>query len=62
MLHTHPVFVRRTMAALHKAGYARSTGGPGGGWTLALLQRMGKKRLSETARDVASSTLDKTAT
>ncbi|MDF3837570.1 Rrf2 family transcriptional regulator [Cupriavidus basilensis] len=35
MLHTNPVVVRRTMAALREAGYARSTGGPGGGWALA---------------------------
>lgn len=35
MLHTNPVFVRRTMAALRDAGYVQSTGGPGGGWALA---------------------------
>lgn len=34
MLHTHPVVVRRTMAALRDAGYVRSTGGRGGGWAL----------------------------
>jgi DNA-binding IscR family transcriptional regulator len=35
MLHTNPVFVRRTMAALRESGYVKSTGGPGGGWALA---------------------------
>ncbi|HDR9181133.1 TPA: Rrf2 family transcriptional regulator [Burkholderia vietnamiensis] len=35
MLHTNPVVVRRTMAALRNAGYVQSTGGRGGGWTLA---------------------------
>ncbi|WP_321877823.1 Rrf2 family transcriptional regulator [Paraburkholderia bannensis] len=35
MLHTNPVFVRRTMAVLRESGYVRSTGGPGGGWVLA---------------------------
>lgn len=35
MLHTNPVFVRRTMAALRESGYVKSTGGPGGGWVLA---------------------------
>jgi DNA-binding IscR family transcriptional regulator len=34
MLHTNPVFVRRTMAALREAGHVKSTGGPGGGWAL----------------------------
>ena len=34
MLHTHPVVVRRTMAALRDAGYVRSAGGRGGGWVL----------------------------
>jgi DNA-binding IscR family transcriptional regulator len=34
MLHTNPVVVRRTMAALREAGYVKSTGGPGGGWAL----------------------------
>lgn len=35
MLHTNPVFVRRTMAALREAGHVKSTAGPGGGWALA---------------------------
>ncbi|VVE09721.1 Rrf2 family transcriptional regulator [Pandoraea terrigena] len=35
MLHTNPVVVRRTMAALRESGYVKSTGGPGGGWALA---------------------------
>jgi DNA-binding IscR family transcriptional regulator len=35
MLRTNAVLVRRTMAGLRKAGYVRSIGGPGGGWTLA---------------------------
>lgn len=35
MLHTNPVVVRRTMGALRDAGFVTSTGGPGGGWTLA---------------------------
>ncbi|ETN82863.1 Rrf2 family transcriptional regulator [Paraburkholderia silvatlantica] len=35
MLHTNPVLVRRTMAALRESGYVKSTGGPGGGWVLA---------------------------
>lgn len=35
MLHTNPVVVRRTMAALRDAGYVASTGGRSGGWTLA---------------------------
>ncbi|ABF11194.1 RrF2 family transcriptional regulator [Cupriavidus metallidurans] len=35
MLHTNPVVVRRTMAALRDAGYVQSTGGRGGGWDLA---------------------------
>ena len=35
MLHTNPVLVRRTMAALRESGYVKSTGGPGGGWALA---------------------------
>ncbi|MFJ3046861.1 RrF2 family transcriptional regulator [Herbaspirillum chlorophenolicum] len=34
MLHTNPVIVRRTMAAIREAGYVSSTGGPGGGWRL----------------------------
>lgn len=34
MLHTSPVVVRRTMAALRDTGYVKSTGGPGGGWAL----------------------------
>jgi DNA-binding IscR family transcriptional regulator len=107
MLHTNPVVVRRTMAALRESGYVKSTGGPGGGWALAcelgeltvrdvyeaighiapfaigpaddnptcpveaavnhhldealgsaeqrLLQVLGKKRLSELARDVTPS-------
>lgn len=35
MLHTNPVVVRRTMAALRNAGYVRSAAGRGGGWELA---------------------------
>ena len=35
MLDTNPVVVRRTMAALRKAGYLNSAKGHGGGWTLA---------------------------
>lgn len=35
MLHTNPVVVRRTMAALRDAGYVASAGGRSGGWTLA---------------------------
>lgn len=35
MLHTNPVVVRRTMAALRDAGYVQSAGGRGGGWELA---------------------------
>lgn len=35
MLHTNPVVVRRTMAALRDTGYVQSTGGRGGGWELA---------------------------
>ncbi|APA89389.1 Rrf2 family transcriptional regulator (plasmid) [Paraburkholderia sprentiae WSM5005] len=35
MLHTNPVFVRRTMASLRESGFVKSTGGPGGGWVLA---------------------------
>lgn len=35
MLQTNPVVVRRTMAALRESGHVQSTGGPGGGWTLA---------------------------
>lgn len=35
MLHTNPVVVRRTMAALRDAGYVASSGGRSGGWTLA---------------------------
>lgn len=34
MLHTNPVVVRRTMAALRDAGYVISYGGRGGGWCL----------------------------
>lgn len=34
MLHTNPVVVRRTMAALRDVGYVASTGGRGGGWNL----------------------------
>jgi DNA-binding IscR family transcriptional regulator len=34
MLHTNPVVVRRTMAALRDAGYVISIGGRGGGWSL----------------------------
>ncbi|WP_340649465.1 Rrf2 family transcriptional regulator [Pseudoxanthomonas winnipegensis] len=34
MVGTNAVVVRRTMAGLRKAGYVRSTGGPGGGWAL----------------------------
>lgn len=35
MLDTNPVVVRRTMAGLRDAGYVRSEGGHGGGWSLA---------------------------
>jgi DNA-binding IscR family transcriptional regulator len=35
MLHTNPVLVRRTMAALRQAGYVHSVPGPGGGWALS---------------------------
>lgn len=35
MLHTNPVVVRRTMAGLREAGHVVSTGGRGGGWSLA---------------------------
>ncbi len=35
MLHTNPVVVRRTMAAMRDAGYVTSTGGRGGGWSLS---------------------------
>lgn len=35
MLKTNAVVVRRTMAGLRDAGYVISTGGRGGGWTLA---------------------------
>jgi DNA-binding IscR family transcriptional regulator len=35
-LDTHPVVVRRTLAELRKAGYARSTKGHGGGWAVAV--------------------------
>ncbi|CCH09198.1 RrF2 family transcriptional regulator [Achromobacter xylosoxidans] len=35
MLHTNPVFARRTMSVLRDAGFVTSTGGPGGGWALA---------------------------
>ena len=35
MLDTKPVLVRRMMAGLRTAGYVNSTGGRGGGWTLA---------------------------
>lgn len=35
MLHTNPVVVRRTMAAMRDAGYVTSTGGGGGGWSLS---------------------------
>lgn len=35
MLQTNPVVVRRTMAGLREAGHVVSTGGPGGGWSLA---------------------------
>lgn len=46
MLHTNPVVVRRTMAALRDAGYVTSSGGHGGGWVLTA-------RLDElTVRDV----------
>ena len=46
MLHTNPVVVRRTMAALRDAGYVTSTGGRGGGWVLS-------RELDElTVRDV----------
>lgn len=34
MLRTHPVVVRRTMAALREQDYVRSEKGHGGGWTL----------------------------
>jgi DNA-binding IscR family transcriptional regulator len=33
-LHTNPVVVRRTMAALREAGFVRSERGHGGGWML----------------------------
>lgn len=46
MLHTNPVIVRRTMAAIRDAGYVSSTGGPGGGWKL-------ERALSDiTVRDI----------
>lgn len=35
MLGTNPVFVRRTMAGLRRAGYLRSEKGHGGGWAIA---------------------------
>lgn len=35
MLRTNPVLVRRMMAGLRDAGYVISSGGRGGGWTLA---------------------------
>jgi DNA-binding IscR family transcriptional regulator len=35
MLDTNPAVVRRTMAGLREAGYARSVKGHGGGWTIA---------------------------
>ncbi len=35
MLDTNPVVVRRTLAGLRRAGYVRSEGGHGGGWSLA---------------------------
>lgn len=35
MLNTNPVVVRRTLAGLRRAGYVRSEGGHGGGWSLA---------------------------
>lgn len=35
MLGTNPVVVRRTMAGLRDAGHVVSTGGRGGGWSLA---------------------------
>ncbi|PJM86295.1 RrF2 family transcriptional regulator [Achromobacter ruhlandii] len=34
MLHTNPVFARRTMSVLRDAGFVTSTGGPGGCWAL----------------------------
>lgn len=35
MLSTNAAFVRRTMAGLRDRGWVRSTGGRGGGWSLA---------------------------
>lgn len=35
MLDTNPAVVRRTMAGLREAGYARSEKGHGGGWSIA---------------------------
>lgn len=46
MLHTNPVVVRRTMAALRDAGLVASTGGRNGGWSLTRDLR------ATTAKDV----------
>ena len=54
MLHTNPVVVRRTMAALRDAGYVASTGGRGGGWTL--IQELGRLTVGDVHATLARST------